>query len=490
MVSVACHPGVARALLVQRLKWPIAVVRWRAAREIRDLLRTTATRPAMTVELLGYLDQCKTESEICSILGLLMLTEDTARPTRDEVVRRIRFPSILADFLLEKTFGPGMGMGGWHTAHSGLVPDEFEPDSYFLEHKTAELAPIFSNELLKLESTGLPFTRQWAYEWRNLREELGTRFSHFPYYFDGYGETRAGIIGQYQQRQTEVFRSAHIRTFALAVTEWGMPLAKATEYLLDHIPAIGGLFDLEPGEKPSCVGILQEQCLQERSDLKEILSEWLRCDRQRRSRCVSIVSPSPIEVAQYGDISISAYLVTPDFEIQSGNKLFQPFEYISVKEEMSIDGIIKNTTLDETRLSGKSGWAAPVCYSFLSFPYGYWNSEYFSVGLPIVTSYCLGQDAAIRARDGMIRLIGEDGTVLATTKVWNEMWTSSYVRGGTTRCGAVAELACEQFDALPVGGAQGLKLAWFIKTRVWRRPTDHGEYVLEDRHALVLDDTV
>lgn len=62
--------------------------------------------------------------------------------------------------------------------------------------------------LTNLESvTGYPFLQHWTYEWKTLRDKLGTHYTRYPYYFDDVSNARAGIIGQYWQRMSEVYRS-------------------------------------------------------------------------------------------------------------------------------------------------------------------------------------------------------------------------------------------------------------------------------------------
>lgn len=481
---------IANALLLQRLKWPVPMVRWRAAREIRDLLQSVETRTGVTLALLDFLQDCSTESEVCSVLNLLFLVDREARPTRGEIVERIRCPSILADFLLEKTFGRGMGVGGWETAHSSEVSKDFEPDEYFVKHNTAHIPKIFFNEMRELErSTRLPFIRQWSWEWQNLSEKLSTNFTIYPRYFDDYGEIQAGVMGLYQQRQSEVFRSAHIRTFALAVTKWNMPLVVASNYLLNHLPAIGGFFDLDPGRSPECLFDLTTNCLQEGTDLQTVLSSWVTTNRISKTPCVSIVSPFPIELAKYGDVYIGAYFVTHDFEMDEDQGLYELPNVTPVTDSLSIIGVVPDTQVDQMKREGKAGWYVPVCSSLFPFPYGFWNGDYFAIGVPIVAPYCLPVDSAIRVQDGMLELMAGEDTV-ARTRIWNDVWSPTYVRGGNTRCGAAAELERRTFNALPQRAPMGSKLAWFIRERIWKRPTGYGEYVMEQRQTLVLDESI
>ncbi len=478
------------AILMQRLKWPVPMVRWRAAREIRGLLQSDKTRADMTAELLTFLDLCTTESDVCSVLCLLFLTESKARPSRDEVVERVKCPSILADILIEKTFGPGAELGGWESAHSGEAPGWFEPDKYFLDHKGAHIPPTFYNELGKIErSTGLPLRHQWAWEWHNLRERLGTRLTSYAHYFDEYGDTQSGVKGQYLQRQTEIFRSAHIRTFAFAVSEWGMPLRLAGDYMLEHIPAVGGIFDLDPNPKPDTLRDLPKKASADGSDLEGVLAEWVEANRNVEMPAVSFKTPTPFDLAKYGDVTVGAYFVSPGFEMREDHGPFEPMDFTLITKSLTINGVVRDVKADDMKRDGKAGWCVPVCSSLFPMPYGFWSSDYFAIGLPLVTPYCLDEESVIGAKAGALELTSRDA-LLSRTRIWNDVWTPSYVGGGHTRCGAIAELEKAKFKDLPNRAPEGSKLAWYIETRIWKRETGHGEYSMEKRRALIMDDVV
>lgn len=489
MVAVTAGSVIPLALLFQRLSWPIAMVRWRAAREIRDLLAGEDTRPAATDALLSFLERRRTESEVCSILSMLTVIREEHRPSIAAVVGRIRCPSILADILLESLYGVGAAPGGWETAHSGEAPIGFEPDAYFLEHRGAHLPPISYNQLRRLEQkTGLPFVEQWAWEWKQLCDALGTHFPRYAHYFGDVSEARAGIVGQYHQRQTEVFRSAFIRTFSYAVSVWRMPLKSAQGYLIDHVPAVGGLFDLDLDEKPACLGDLPTISVKADSDLKSAVGDWVRANRLNDMVCVSLVSPFPDEAARYGHVYLGAFLVTPDFELRDDRPLYEPMTLTPLDARLSLDGIAQEIELEELKMHGKVGWAIPVCSSLFPEPYGYWTSDIFSIGMPVVAPYCLNRDARVRIVDGALRLVDGD-ELLASTQFWNDVWTPNYPKGGTTRCGAAAQLNRELFQQLPGSVDKDLKLAWYIQTRLWKREK-YEDYELVERSEIVFDESV
>ncbi len=155
-----------------------------------------------------------------------MLSE-AARPDLATVREPIRQPSILAEVLLQEMYHAVAGCQWWR-GHSGPPSFSFEPSSYFERHRTHHAPVVLSSNLTDLErNSGLPFMRQWAYEWQQLCERTKTGFTEYPYYFGDFGEVRGGIIGQFSPRQSELYRSAYLRTFAIAVSDVGLsPSAK------------------------------------------------------------------------------------------------------------------------------------------------------------------------------------------------------------------------------------------------------------------------
>src|SRR3546814_18768690 len=100
------------------------------------------------------------------------MARPVARPASSVLATTLLHPSILAKVLLRHL--GGTGDLAWEQAHSGAAPDEFEPEAYFEEFRTAHVPPILSTNLTWLERTSRrPFMRQWAFEWQKLQERTG-----------------------------------------------------------------------------------------------------------------------------------------------------------------------------------------------------------------------------------------------------------------------------------------------------------------------------
>jgi len=465
---------LALSFLFERLKWPVPMSRWRTAKGIRNLLNNSGTRSSTTDSLLDYLDDCKTESEVCQILTIVLLTSPEGRPLRTVLASRLHCPSILADMLLERIYGQGHGIGGWRLAHSGRAPDDFEGGSYFEEHKTAHVPPILMNNLRRLESvSGYPFLQHWAYEWKILRDNLGTHYTRYPYYFDNVSDTRAGIIGQYWQRMSEVYRSAYLRTLAHAVSEWRLPQRIAEDYCLDIVHGIAGLFDVEPVARPAWLSDFPEKFCSPRADFAAIVRELIQASQIEGMLLVSLDTPLASSVQKYAKLSLSAHLVTPDFEIADDTLLYEKLLFMPISDTFELKGTPAEIPIQEAKMTGKKGEEVAVCSSLFPMPFGCWQSDYMSLGLTIPAPYTI-PNIEIRCTNEGIDCITSDGKIASKTRIWNDNWLPSYPKEGSTRCATATmihqELLAEAMKRLE------FKLAFFIRLRIWDREKEYGDY--------------
>jgi len=472
-------------LLFQRLNWPVPMVRWRAAKGIRDLLNDAETRKAASSALLSALASCQTESDTCSLLNIILLSDPHARPPLTDVASRVNRPSVLSAALLYQIYGATADSQLLQGSHSGHAPEDFEADVYFEKHKSAHVPPVLFNNLRRLQDiTGMPFLRQWAFEWKQLHAQFKTRFTEYPYYFDDVSEVRGGIVGQYLQRQAEIYRSAYLRVFSYALEQWGMPEKTAAEYCFDNVPAIAGLFELGPAERPAWLANIPERALMQNSDLEEIARELVKSSQKGTQRMVSLHTPFAADAALYGHLSISAYFVTDDFQLRDDRDLYEPTEMIVLRDSFNLQGQTLSQSVGDLGQKGASGRALPVCVSLLPIPFGYWQGDYFSAGLTVPARYCLQSDAVLRVNPSEIG-IARGSSLIASTQVWHDAWSPRYPREGSTRCGIVTLL--EQSQLFNAQAALGLRLAWFIQTWVWTRSSDNGDFKLKKNRAIVIE---
>lgn len=475
----------ALSFLFQRLKWPVPMSRWRTAKEIRNLLKDSATRPSTTDMLLSYLDQCQTESEVCEIFTIVFLTPQAARPSHTALVSRVHCPSILADIILERTYERSRGLGGWRQAHSGSAPYDFDGGSYFEEHKTAHVPPILMNNLMRLErSSGYPFHQHWAYEWKSLVDKLGTRYTRYPHYFDDVLDARSGITGQYWQRMSDAFLSAYLRTLAYAVNEWRLPQRLAETYCLDIVHGIAGLFDVDPGIRPAWLSDFPEKLCAPGVDLAPDIRGLIQTAQAEGMKLVSLDTPVKLSMQKFAKLTLSAHLVTPDYELPDGILLFEKMPWLSIEDTFELKGPPGEITIEEASTEGTRGNEVAVCSCLFPMPFGRWQCDYFSMGLTIPAPYTV-PNTEIQCTLDSIDCITSDGKVASTTRIWNDNWAPPHPNGGSTRCGTATmidqKLLSDSMERL------GRKLGYFIRLRIWNREKEYGDYSESERTLFLLD---
>ena len=471
-------------LLFERLNWPAPFVRWRAAMAIRDLLNDAATRESATSLLLRNLEICPTESETCSLLTIILMTNPDSRPTCADITDRLQNPSALSDALLHQIYSTEIDSQTWRGAHSGQAPDDFDPDRGFHGHSKIYVPAIIFHNLKHLESqTGMPFLRQWEFECKQLRDRIDRKFMRHPRHLYGAINADKNIASHYFQRRNEIYRSAYCRALAIAVDQWGIASETAAEYCSVNVPAIAGLFDIDPGKRPAWLSEIPERAIVADSDLGDIVRELVKVRQAGNQRLVSLRTPFRKNEALYGHLSVKAFFATDGFQLGDDNDIHEPLTAIPLAGRFDLRGrqlALPNPPAQE----GSEGDAMPVCVNLLPMPFGYWIEEYFSIGVSVPASYCLPKDTVLQCGSSGLELVSA-GSTIAFTHVWHDDWLQSQPHDRHMRCGIAAFM-----DASELAKAQAEnshRLGWAVDTLVWRREDDRGDFKPSKRRAVVIE---
>ena len=234
-------------MLIERLLWPVPRVRWEAARSLARLIREKDN--VATNALLDWIHTRRLESEVVLGLGIIDGFDLGNYFEFAKVLRSIRSPSLLSDFILRKNFANARSLSPMHYYRSpskrAMLPNNEE--AWFDCHRTEAVPPIFSTTMERLQqSTGAPFMQQWKHEWCWLQATAPRPKVRHPYFLSG---GRRNHVGQFDSGQRELFVSAYLRTLGYAVTR-GLPYDAAEYYALHALTMNRGLADLEPIERP------------------------------------------------------------------------------------------------------------------------------------------------------------------------------------------------------------------------------------------------
>ena len=450
-------------LLVERLGWPVKLVRWRTARAIRELLRSKECKDATTTIILDWIGNRQFESEVSTALSVLLATEPAHRPTFAVVAPRIQLPSLLSDILLERMYGAEAEFihGGWQWDVAD-PPPSFSPDRYFESHKTQDVPVILSMNLSRLEENhGLPFTRQWGFEWQRVQDRSSAPYSSYPYYFGDFSLARVGLHPQCITRQSEVLRSAYQRTLAHAVVAWGMPMRDATFYVTDTLPVLPGLFEVDPAQAPTWLGAFASECCAEDSDLEALAREILAASQAAsEGALLSLTVPTPREVVEFGEVTLMSYFVSEDFRAAT-RSAFPDLQAFVVPDAFSLRGDVTDCDLSRWKSPAETGVVIPTTFAAIPALHATWHDEYIGAGLRIPCSYCFDTPAKLDADSSGLKVQIEEHQV-ARTKFWQDAWTPINMPGGAgTRIGVASYVEPEQLESALV--RLGLKLAWQVR---------------------------
>lgn len=468
MVRITADAATIIELLVQRLGWPVKLVRWRTARSVRALLESDRWSGSATSVLLNWLETRQYESEVATALSVLLVTAPSGRPSFHEVVGRIHHPSLLSDLLLEQIYGPGQVQGGWDATQTE-VPAGFVPTKYFESHKTQDVPLILRDNLLRLErKSGRPFLRQWAFEWQQIQDSVPAPYSDYPNYFGDFNLGRSGVHPQVLTRQSEVLRSAYLRTFGYAVSEWGMPLQRAIMYVTDTLPVLLGLFEVDPAPAPEWLGDFANDCCASGADLEKLARRIFAASQGEGQQLLSLTVPTPQGVVEFGEISLQSYFVSDD--VAPRNEAFLPdLQEFLVPDNFSFLSDLPDTELarwySRWRKDEAVGTVKPTTFAAIPLLHGTWHDEYIGAGLRLPTSECFVGSVKVDAdRSGLKVTTGS--TEVARTTFWHDHWTPLNMpeRGGT-RVGSTCHL--DHALLTRTLKRQGLRLAWQVRVTTY-----------------------
>ncbi|ESX47353.1 hypothetical protein X758_31010 [Mesorhizobium sp. LSHC416B00] len=473
--------------ILERLSWPVRLARLNAAREYARLLSDPICGQAALHRYLSWLGCRKTENEVCSGLAVLFGMEPTALPKLDSVAGCVQAPSVMAEFMLKEMYGPVAVTGTWITNHSGEAPPSFEPTAYFANQRSAQVPPSFAEEMGRLERvSGYPFMKQWAFEWQRVKSTADAPLSGFPYHFIEPSLERSGISAQIDQRQGDIFRSAYLRTLHCAVENWEMPKDVACESSVRCLPLNRGLIEIEPIDRPTWLGDRPDACSASGAPLESLVREILRAGSTPEGFLpVYLDIPLSLDVAEFATLTIACVLMSEDYvPLNDGDPFSLGAAYWALPSGALFSGPARPLEVADRFRPCLSGKCLPLCVSILPWPFGYWHSDLFQLGLNLPASYSFDAPISYKCTDRAI--LTEKGTVpVGRWRTWNDHWTPLYARGGNTRCGCLSEMRA--VDIVTAADRLSLAVGWTVDLRIWNREKSYGELNLSQRSIHFLD---
>jgi hypothetical protein len=475
MVSLATRESTLR-MLVERLRWPVRMVRWRAAQEYASLIANRRQRKAALGVYLDWLANRQLENEVISGLAVLQCLEEGDLPDFGAVSSNINAPSVLADVVLQTLYGRGKTRGDWERRHSGAAPPSFKPDTYFTDHKTAHIPGHLSHQFESLERcTGFPLIRQWAFEWTQLTNITKSPTSDFPYFFVDISEHRRGINGQFSQRQCDVYRSAFLRTIAFAV-ERGMPMTFAEQLSTETVAVNVDFVKLKPTMRPTWLRNFPERCVLPDVSLEVECRNILAGATANGLFAANLKVPISLDVEKYGELRLSAVLATPDFDvIEDDSDAYFWRDLWEVGETTSFNRVLPKTVPEDSSKPGKTGSCRLLTLEVWPLPSGFWHNDYFHTGVSVPAPHLASPTPSVECSARSLKFLSA-GKLLGEWVVWHDHWSTIYPDAGHPRCGMMTTI--EPTTVANAEAAQNLKLGWIAELKTWRAKNDYDKLEL------------
>lgn len=235
-------------ILVDRLRWPAALVRERAAAEIAELI--CEGRQDVSDALLAWIDRQELESRACAgILPFLRAKELTnVRPVdTPELAERCRARSVLWDLFMNH-YDPSYADATTPARHFGLPHADWSPTDENRETTARGLEQNLVRMLRSIDNNlHSSLTRQFEFE----RAKLGELHGDSPPRASRPAGTREeGFHPAWYTRSDEIAASAYLRTLASAESIHGIPGKQIPNLAASISPVDLGLWQVKSAAKP------------------------------------------------------------------------------------------------------------------------------------------------------------------------------------------------------------------------------------------------
>lgn len=240
--------------LLTRLSWPSTMIRERACVQLGALLLHPQFGMDTKKALLGWIAVQPLES--LAALGILPFLRARMQEVQysivcDEIVAAFKKPSLLAWLLLNE-LDPTHGLSFEKAAqHRETAPRDFSPGAFFDDFVQYFLPPSYERHAQFVEQgRGIPLYHQWAFEWKQLLDELSLTPSRAE--LDDWHRRLPGKehYAAIDTQLSEVYRSAFLRAIAWGADN-GLSLNEVQLLAAHTCPVDLDLWCIMPQPRPS-----------------------------------------------------------------------------------------------------------------------------------------------------------------------------------------------------------------------------------------------
>jgi len=479
-------------LLLTRLLWPSLLVRERAASELVKLLRDPEQRGKVSDQFLEWMRSLEFESLAANALLIpLRLKRDgiSPFPTLESLTDAISHPSILSETILT-ALGADISKPDWTLGlHSGSPPAGFQIDSYFSSYVKTFVPPVYDLRAQRLEARwGIPFRRQWAYEWNIVRHRAQLGYSEPPHYFLS-ARAQAGNA-YFDTLQSEAFRSGFLRALAWAVDDAKVDAGTLELLALTCCPLDMALWSVTAGPVPLWwprVAIRDDVVDTAAAEILEAVQQlWQRGSQDSKTRLVYAAG----RVATSQDV-IYAVEIRSTFQRSLGAErpdLSEVEEFLkndnvisTLPPGLAIEGVVQSAKPGE-HAGGIGDWSLlRVVFRLDPWVVPRWQAPHMYYGCPVLAPYLAPARVTVGSRSNMIVLSAGDSTV-CETYFWHNLLREVDVREVPPRTGVYMLANSEIIEEF--SRRNNAALCWLVTLHLYHRETS-GEFKSSSTHFFL-----
>jgi len=383
-------------------------------------------------------------------------------------------PSIASDFLLSLASGVPPIVSAWSGCHSGKAPHHVDVrKSEELLARGTFIPPIFQHALERLEGmSGIPLSRQWAFEFDVLRDRVKNLADGHLSYFLGRERSNGG---QFVAAQGHLARSAYLRTLACAVERWGMPQPLAVEYACKALPADPLFLKLLPGRAPRWAQDLHQSFDDESKQPESAVRDCLRAiEAEGQSRVLHLCATVSDTARRH--VELTVFGLTSSVGVADTSLGLDVHRWMLGKFSPMRDGL---------RAFISPSWQAkndldftPTVLPLVGSNVGYLQSDYIGC-LPYIPFSTLSMPRMeLVPAAGRVPLMSQDIQV-GEFNSWYWNWQPSHPNGWASPIACCSMLTAEAAKTLESDLGASIHFVWEVAT--WTRDTDYGEWARSEQ---------
>lgn len=453
--------------LFSRLSSPVPVTKLLIANHLATVLASQDTIAIGIEALVRGSREARFESEVTEFLAVPLLAGNSSLDI-DTLRGAIEFPSILSDSILSLLSGRKFLVSAWISAHSGPAPRFHSAESLDILRKAQIIPRFIGYRLADLENElGLPLLRQWCFEFDSLAqrvEEKGS--SHFD---DFSGGDREHKVGQFVSIASHRARSAYLRTLAIAVERWGMPIETAESLAEGVRPIDSRLLGFAPARSPDWSDSLTSI----QSTREDEWAEGIRSVIASRSgHTDGTILHADFLVAERKNRAAELEFVTAfsDRNDVKTEEVFTLHERMPGRWSYEIADAFTFKTSAEGVPGGKFVLAAmPIANDYL----GLFNSDLMSRLPHLPRRFAKSGELKTRSASRQIDILSGSETI-GRVAYWNRDWSPMHLKYLKPNCGVATTVSAKFVSEMEGYTRKRLRTFWRLK--VVERQKDYGPW--------------